>query len=166
MNPFDNMLWRARLDETDDTGKQQKMSLLGRVREKIGGQKSKVPRLQGYGLSSHPPKGAQGFFIAMGGYPDQVFCLGIEHPDHRPTNLAEGELKLYDDQGQFVHIKRDGIHIETGKTVTIKAPKIVLESADIRLGSDSASRELAAKGTIDTGGFVDTANLLTKVKGE
>jgi phage gp45-like len=184
MNPTDNTLVRTKLTKTDDSGKQQTLQLTGRKKEVLGGQKKGIVRVQHYGFTNHAPKGSLGITLIMNGNPDQTLVIGIEHPDHRPTNLKEGEAEMYDDQGQYILIARDRIYVKTPKDVMVEAggkvdivatgniklksdKDIILEPGGvIKLGGDDATRPVSALGTIDTGGFADQTNELTKVLGK
>jgi phage gp45-like len=121
-DPAEIPLMRVDLLETDDSGKQQMTKLRGRAGEQFGGESRKVPKAQGYGFSAHPPKGSHGLVLMIAGY--QPIALALEHADSRPTDLKEGEVLLYDDQGQKVQITRDGITITTDKPVIIKGAPV------------------------------------------
>lgn len=171
-NPHNNRVVRVRLDEVDDTGKQQLLKTRGRKRELLGGDKVKVPRMGIHGHASHPWKGSHGYAHIIGGNPDQTQIMGLEHPDKRLKNLQEGEAALYKDTNNWVLMKADGsIHAKCETQILLEAPKIILKSPDIRLGSENAPRPVAAEGTIDNdtelnGADALVSNFLTKVWGE
>lgn len=159
-----NQLFRVELESTKDDGKAQTNNLLGRDGEKLGGEQG-VLRVQAFGLSGHVPKGAHGIVLTIGGNSDQAVLLGMEHPDHRPTGLAEGCVKLYDAFGQFIHLEDGKCTISAGGcTIVMHGGKIIL-TGDIYLGNAGASRAVSAIGTIDSAGHSETSNLLTKVWG-
>ncbi len=56
-----------------------------------------------------------------GGNPDTAMVIGVEHPPSRPKNLVEGEVKLYDDQGQFVFLLRAMLRIFTPKKLEMQS---------------------------------------------
>jgi uncharacterized protein involved in type VI secretion and phage assembly len=56
------------------------------------------------------------------------------------------------------------VNITASGTMTLKAPTIVL-AGNVKLGDAGASRLVSAIGTVDTGGFAEISNLLTKVWG-
>lgn len=147
-----NQLIRAQLEETDDSGDQQLIKATGRKKEKLGGS-VKIVNNTPFGFSSHAPKGSQGQLLFIGGNPDQAISLGFQHPQHRPTNLAGGETKLYDQFGGFIHLKDGKIHI--------KSAKIILEGT-VYLGGEDADKEVSMKGTIDSAGHSDVSSLATK----
>lgn len=150
MSQPNNALIRFRLDETDDTGRQQLVKGKGRKRETLGGSKHKLVHAARYGYSSHAPKGSQGLATALNGNPDQMFVIHVEHPDHRPQNLAEGEVKIYDKNGQYVHLKANGhtVIYGGGATITMKDGKIILDGI-VYLGGEDAIKEVAMRGSTD-----------------
>ena len=79
----------------------------------------------------------------LGGGADRVHALGLEHPQYRPRRLPEGATRLYDKDGNHVHIDNGTIRVQhasrillkvgdnvtvtiNGDTVTIDAPHIKL----------------------------------------
>ncbi len=84
---------------------------------------------QHYGLTSNPPAGTMFVCLPVGGKTAHSIVIATEHGEFRLKNLAPGEMAIYDDQGQKVHIKRDRILIETTKTFEVIADKIDLHAA-------------------------------------
>lgn len=123
------MLRRATVLETDDSGTQQ---ILKKLRGLASERPEDVYRPQPHGFSSHPPKGSEGWFAAMGGRSDRLLALGFEHKDHRPKNLPEGGAALYDMHGKVLKIVKDEIDIDAaGKPVTIRNATVVkIEGAE------------------------------------
>lgn len=87
--------------------------------------------MQHYGLTTNPPKGFMYLAVPVGGKTAHSVIIATEHGSYRLKNLAPGEMAIYDDQGQKIHIKRDGIEINgAGKPVTItNTPKVRMETA-------------------------------------
>ena len=102
----DNMLVRVQSEKVLDDQPQQMVQAQGRYNERYGGTKG-VPRIQSYGFSSHPPAGSQGVTTTLGGNPDNAMVVGMEHPEHRPKDLGEGEFKQYEKWGGYQHAKED-----------------------------------------------------------
>jgi phage gp45-like len=105
----DNMITRVQSIKCYDDKDQQCFEADGRKYERFGGTSGKyaVPRIQGYGFTSHPPKGSQGITTTLGGNPENTMLIGMEHPEHRPKNLAEGEFKQYEMWGGYDYGKQD-----------------------------------------------------------
>ena len=73
-----------------------------------------------YGFTSHPLPGADAIVIAFGGNISHSLALMLSDRRNRLTDLAEGEVALYDDQGQSIVLRRSGIEITAplGYTIT------------------------------------------------
>lgn len=161
-----NMMARFILEKTDDSQPQQGLTGTGRYKEKFGGQVP-IPRFGSYGFHYHAPAGSHGYVNMPGGNPDLAHVISLEHPDHRPTGTTEGESMQYAMWGQKVYCKADGsvlIKCSGSAYILIKGDDIMFVG-NVKLGSESASRPVSAQGTVDTGGFADTSNPLTKVWG-
>ena len=91
-------------------------------------------RFQQYGLTSVPFSGAEGVAVAVGGNTNHMLVIAVDDRRYRLKGLATGEVALYDDQGQAVHLTRDGIVIKgAGLPVTVTdTPRIVLD-ADVTI---------------------------------
>jgi phage baseplate assembly protein V len=78
-------------------------------------------QFQQYGCTSNPPKGSMAIVLPIGGKTAHGIIIATEHGTYRLKDLAEGEVALYDDQGQKIHITRNGIVVDGGgKTVTVQ----------------------------------------------
>lgn len=164
MNAPDYQLIRVRITRTDDGGEYQKVWATGRDGEVLGGQTGLL-RAQYFGSSEHVPKDAHGLALVIGGNLDQAVLLGFEHPDHRPTGLAEGDKKIYDAFGQFMHFEDGKCTISAGGCeIVMEGGICTIKAGRINLG-DGASRPVSAQGTVDSAGHVETSNFLTKVWG-
>lgn len=80
-----------------------------------------VEHYQAYGLTSHPKPGAEGIYLSVGGSRGNGVVIAVADRRYRLTALEEGEVVVHDDQGQKVHLKRDGIRIETPFKVEVAA---------------------------------------------
>ncbi len=85
-----------------------------------------VERFQNYGLTSRPRDGAEAIVLCIGGLRSHAVAIVVDDRRYRLQNLAEGEVALYDDLGQVVHLTRDGIRLSSPLKVTIDAPEIML----------------------------------------
>lgn len=86
-------------------------------------------RLQGYGFSSHPLAGAEALAAFVGGNRDHGFVIALDDRRYR-MKLAVGEVSIFDDQGQKVHLTRAGIVIETAQPITVKGSAITLDAPE------------------------------------
>lgn len=91
-----------------------------------------VEHYEPYGFTSHPHPGggAIALFVAGARAHGLVVCAGGR--DYRLQGLDEGEVALYDDQGQKVVLYRDRIEVAS--------PKVVVLSDDVHLGSEGGPR--------------------------
>lgn len=117
-----------------------------------------VERFQGYGFTSHPHPGAEAIVVFPGGTRSHGIVIQVEDRRYRLKNIAPGEVALFDDLDQIVHLKRDGIHIESLNKVTIEAPDIeviadsvVIDSPDIGLGGASGAKVARVGDDVDLG---------------
>jgi phage gp45-like len=75
---------------------------------------------QGYGLEVYPLPGSKAVTIFNGG--DRSQGITITATDKRYTHtLQPSEVMLYDDKGQFVHLKTSGIDINSTGDINITA---------------------------------------------
>ncbi len=87
----------------------------------VGDDDVKAPeRISEYGFTSVPFPGAQGVAVFVGGLRDNGLIIATGDRRYRLTGLAAGEVAIHDDQGQKVHITRDGIVIHTAKKVRVE----------------------------------------------
>lgn len=92
--------------------------------------RDQVERFQNYGLTSVPLSGAEGVFLSVGGSRDHGIVIAIDDRRYRLKGLAAGEVALYDDQGQAIHLKRGKkLHVYGSDEVTIEASiKVVFDA--------------------------------------
>ena len=73
-------------------------------------------RFQNYGFTSHPLEGMEVLSISRGGDSSQTLIIGIGDSQYRLKPLEKGEVALYTDEGDKIHLKRGNkIEIKTGK---------------------------------------------------
>jgi phage baseplate assembly protein V len=101
-----------------------------------------VERMEEYGFTAVPETGSEASIGFINGNRDQGLILCIGDRRYRPTNLASGEVQVYDKNGSKVHLKSDGsIEIESKNTMLIKAPSgtIVEDPVGITLKTGDAA---------------------------
>ncbi len=72
-----------------------------------------------YGFTSRALVGAEALVASLGGSRSHSLIFLVGDRRHRLTALAEGEVALYDDQGQQIILKRDGIEINAPLGYTV-----------------------------------------------
>jgi len=91
--------------------------------------KDNVERVQDYGLTSFPRKGAEALIGFINGNKDHGVAIKVDDSRVRPKNLQEGEVVLYHESGSKIYMKSNGdINIES-------AGKVTLDGDSIELGS-------------------------------
>lgn len=87
-----------------------------------------IKRIEPYGLSYRPKPGCQPYLVFPGG--DRSMGLALVIGDRRYQLMLEhGEVALHDDQGQKVHLKRDGIVVSSPFKFRIEAQDIELHAS-------------------------------------
>lgn len=144
------MISRAVIKIVNDAEGIQKVQAVGYGDELL----ENVERFQEYGLTSRPKGNAEAVVAAVAGGRSHTIVIAVDDRRFRLRNLEAGEVALYDDLGQKVHLKRDGIYVETpmkleaiiGTTARVVAP------AGIRLETSSLEVTGEIKDRCDTDG--------------
>ena len=99
-----------------------------------------VEVLQPYGVAGVPPApdGALAVVLAVGGDPGDLVVLPIAAPSARLGGLAPGEVAIYDQRGNRVHIKAGGvIEILAATKVKVVAPSVqIVASGGVDITGD------------------------------
>jgi len=74
-----------------------------------------------YGFTSVAHPGAEAAYVAVGGVRAHGLVIAIDDRRYRLTGLAAGEVALYDDLGQVVHLTRAGIKVTSPLNIDIEA---------------------------------------------
>lgn len=139
------MVSRAVIKVVNDAGGIQKLQIVGYDGELLEG----VENFQQYGFSSCPPSGSEAVVVALGGNRGHAIVIGTQNRKHRVIQKKDGETVVHDDLGQKVHLKRDGIYVETpmkleaiiGTSARIQAPAGVrLETPNLEVTGEIKDR--------------------------
>lgn len=118
---------------------------------------------QHYGYTSNPPAGTMAIVLPIGGKTAHGIIIATEHGAYRLKGLAQGETAIYDDQGQKVHITRNGIVIDgAGKPVTVQnTPHVDFNTPQVNIaGALNVTGKIAGTGGIAiSGGIGKTATI-------
>jgi phage gp45-like len=71
--------------------------------------------MEAYGITAKPHAGAEVVVAFIGGNRAHPIVISVADRQYRLQGLESGEVALYDDLGQKVHLTRDGIVIEAPK---------------------------------------------------
>lgn len=121
MNLLTRMLARGTLVLATSAGKLQRLQM----RLLAGEIHDDMEHFEAYGFTSHPLPGAEGIAAFIGGDRSHGVMLVLGDRRYRLQALAPGEVALYTDEGDKVHLKRGRvIDIET-TTLNIRASTAV-----------------------------------------
>ncbi len=111
-----------------------------------------VERHQNYGFSSHPLPGAQAVTTALGGARGMSVAVVVSDTRYR-IELQPGEAALHDDQGQKVHLTRDGIVVQTAKKITLQADdELIVQAAKLTATVTGEAKVTCQTATVDASG--------------
>ncbi len=91
-----------------------------------------VEYFEHYGFTSAPWEGAEGVFVSVGGQRESGVVIATGDRRYQLRGLASGEVAIYDDLGQVVHLTRGGIVIEgAGLPMTVNnVPSLTVTASD------------------------------------
>jgi phage baseplate assembly protein V len=131
-----NLFSRGAVSSSNGAGKMRTLQ----IRLLAGEVKDNVEHFEPYGFTSEPLPGAEHVSAFFDGDRSHGVTLIVADRRYRITGLKTGEMAIHDDQGQKVHLTRDGIVIHTAK-------KCRIEAADLELhASKSYSWDVAGYG--------------------
>lgn len=107
-----------------------------------------VERVQEYGFTSVPKPGAEAVIAFVGGNRDHGLIIAVDDRRYRLKGLASGEVALYDDLGQKVHLTRSGIVIDSPQvsmTGNLLVAGSIVAQGNI---SDQGSKSMAGMRTV------------------
>lgn len=144
----------------------QLASLAGLMGEELKG----VELFQHFGFTSAPPAGAQLVVLPLGHRTSAAVLVASEHGDYRFTLDADGEACLYNQWGDFVHMRADRtIHLQAQAKVLIDtdeveinaASSVVINTADMTVNASGSvslnTPTVAASDDVTVGATLDVA---------
>lgn len=140
----------------NDSAKVQRLQvslLRGELREDLN-------RYQNYGFTSHPRPGCEAVVVAIGGNRSHLVALAVDDPRVRMADLEEGEVAVYNHEGDRIHFKNGGeIVVVASGRVTVTSPEVIV-AAETRVRLETplceVTGDLRVEGTIE-GDVVRTA---------
>lgn len=130
------MVSEGKIKKTDDKQKAQVEILSDEVRDAL-----KI--LQQYGFVSRPVDDSDAVIIFKGGNRDGGIIIATDNKEYR-LEIEKGEVALYTDEGDYVHLKR-------GNLIAVKTKKV---EADI----DGTTYKLTKNGIESSSDFILKAN--------
>jgi len=125
------MVARCVLTLIDDSKGRQELQVSLLAGEAADG----VEHFQSYGYSSVPFPDSEGVYLSIGGDRNNGVVIATGDRRYRLKNLLPGEVALYDDQGQTIHLTRDGIVIDGG---TSQLPIKIQNTSSVTIDSPTA----------------------------
>ena len=115
---------RAVVGRVDDEAKLQATqveALHGEVQDQL-------ERFQDYGFTSVPKPEAEAVVLYPNGSASHGLVIAVDDRRYRLKGLAEGEVAIYTDEGDKVHIKRGGtIEVVAATKILVQAPTARIE---------------------------------------
>lgn len=125
-----NMIARGTLSKAHDNYKLQQVDLK-LLRDET---KNDVEFFHQFGFTSVPKPGAEAIVLFPGGNRSHGIVIAIADRRYRLTGLEEGDVAFHDDSGQAVKLTRNGIVIETAKSISVKSETgIILEAPEVNI---------------------------------
>lgn len=129
-----NMIVRGVVRAVNATGRGQilQVALLA------GEAKDRVEHMEPYGYTSHPKLGAEAVALFLDGDRSHGVVIMASDRRYRLKALAAGEVAIYDDQGQKVHLTRAGIVVDGGGLPinVVNTPSVTIDSPLVTMTGD------------------------------
>lgn len=117
------LVGRAVLESVDDAKLAQVLQVAI-----LAGETRRLERFQEYGFTSHPFAGAEAVVVSPNADRAQGIIVAVEDRRYRLKALPEGEVALYDDLGNVVHLQRGEVLVNAVTKAHVLAPEIVAEA--------------------------------------
>ena len=99
--------------------------LLAQIKLLDGQVRAQVEILQQYGFASRPLAGGEAGVMFVGGNRHHGLVIATDDKRYRLRGMANGEVALYTDEGDVVHLKRGGeIYVKAKTKVRIDTPRL------------------------------------------
>lgn len=110
--------------------------LIGVEVEGLSGESVSAELFQHYGFSSAPQAGAEYLVIPVGGNSKHAIVAASEDGRYRIA-LQDGEVSIYTDEGDYVHLKRGRVVEVVTDTLVVKAGiKVRFETPLVEMSGD------------------------------
>ncbi len=142
------LIGRAILTAINNDEKTQKVQVTGLKNEPI----SDIERMQEYGFETYPKTGtAEAIVLFQNGNRDQGLVICVHDRDKRPTDLTEGNVRMYDWNNNKITLTDDGITIEdvTGNKIDLKNTGVIEITGNSGTALEKTLLGETTKGIID-----------------
>ena len=148
------MVRRAVVTLVDDTLAMQGLQLTALDKQVIDG----AERFQDYGFTSKPLAGAEAIVFNVGGAYNHPVVLVVDDRRYRLNGMADGEVAIYTDEGDKIHIKRGGtIDVVAATKVNITALDVAMSGNLQVAGSTTLTGPVIAESTLAATGALTSA---------
>jgi phage gp45-like len=134
------------------------------IRVTADGKPMTVKLWEPYGVQGSPTVGGEVLIFTPDGDDGRAVAIAMPPPKDRVDGQKQGEVTIKNHAaGQTVKMDADGnVSVECAGTMTIKAPKIVLDG-NCYVGGESGAKPASREGTIDSAGHSEASNFATRV---
>ena len=139
---------RGRIGPVDDTGNVQLLQVALSPLET----QDALPRLAEFGFTSSPPDKADAVVVFMTGDRRNGVVVATGHQQSRMKNLERGESALYDLDGRYVYLSKNGIVVEA------KNGNVTVNNADVVTVNCTT---LQVNGNLSVDGKIDATEEIT-----
>lgn len=96
--------------------------------------------LEQYGITSRAPEGSETLIFNVQGSRTNNIVLNIGNRKLRFKELNEGEVAIYDDSGNLIHLKNGGnLELNAPQSVTVKTKTAIVLADSVDLGGSGGS---------------------------
>lgn len=111
-------------------------ALIGVEMEGLAGEAVSGELMQQYGFTSAPLAGAEYICLPIGGNSSHAVVIAVEDARYR-LKVVDGEVALYSDEGDHVHLKRGRVIEVVTEKLLVRAEKgVVIESPSLQVTGD------------------------------
>ena len=159
------MIGRSTISLVNDNKKLQELQVTILSNDVDG----EIERFQEYGFTSRPKLGAEAIILCVGGSRAHAIAVAVDDRRYRLKSLAEGEVALYTDEGDYIHFKRGRvIEVMAGAKVKVTAPEVeIIASTKVTLDTPLAhvTGALQVDGTAAVTGALSSATSVADPNG-
>lgn len=114
---------------------------------------SDIPVMEPYGFTSGVKIDSEVLLVSLGGNRGNTAAVVVGGRAYRLKGLKEGEVALYDDSGQEIILRKDGIEITAPNSLKISGDVAItgkLDVSGVSAAEDHVSGTISGKGHVHT----------------
>lgn len=121
------MVVKSLIQSADDSGELQVLKI-SMLKDEV---KDEITRVQEYGFTSRPPKGAEAIVLCVNGNRENSIVIATDSSKFRPKDLAEGDSVMYNKNGVTIRLDGDDINIACDGKVNITCNQLDVNSGNL-----------------------------------